>query len=251
MAIRDTLYRALLKKTGSQQTMSRWAMLLAQEFGPMSPDEARLVMAHDFGIKLGDHGVPEAVQERIRTLRASGASLSNIRQGRQGASTSTAPTGDLSPATESRELDGVKPMTPATQFLSRNFHEEVVKRSRRLFSSGHRTEAISAAFRSVNNRVKRLSGIKGLDGVKLMNQALSDQSPALRLNDGSDTTELDEQQGLRYLMVGATLALRNPRVHEDDWPPDRNVNAALECLAYASLLHRHLDRCQEFEARGG
>lgn len=250
MAIKGALFQALIEKAGSQQALSRLALQIQEVFGPnVSGDEARLVLAQDWGIRLSDYGVPGVLQERVRVLRTSGASLHSLQsktsKERPASRVSSAPT-----ATVIKPVPEPKPPTPATQFLSRDFHEEVIKRCRKLFSSGHRTEAISAAFRSVNNRVKQLSGIKGLDGVKLMNQALSEQSPALRLNAGSDRTELDEQQGLRFLMVGAMLALRNPRVHEDDWSPDRNVDAALECLGYASLLHRLLDRCQEFEAKG-
>ena len=81
-----------------------------------------------------------------------------------------------------------------------------------------------------------------------MVQAFSEQTPELRLNDMSDTTERDEHNGLRFLMTGAMLALRNPRVHEDTWQPDSNVDAALDCLAFASLLHRFLDRCESHAA---
>ena len=80
MALKGDLYRALLQKTGSQQTMSRWASKIDDKFGPMSPDEARLVMAHEFGIKLADYGIAADVQDRVRTLRASGASLAAIRE---------------------------------------------------------------------------------------------------------------------------------------------------------------------------
>lgn len=245
MALKGPLYQALIKKVGSPQTLSRWALRLIQDCGPMTQDEARLVIAHDLGLRLEHFGVGHEALERVRILKASGATVAAHSQG-----TSTTSEKSRLPAARTGRAahdNGSKPRTPAAEFSDRRFHEDVVRSSRRLYSSGHRTEAVSAAFRSINNRVKSISGLKILDGTKLMNQAFGEQNPLLQLNAISNVTEKDEHSGLRSLMAGAMLALRNPRVHEDIWQPDADADAVLECLALASLLHRYLDRCEGYK----
>ena len=248
MALKGGLYKALLQKTGSQQTMSRWAQLIDDKFGPMSPDEARLVMAHEFGIKLADYGISPELQDRVRSLRVSGASL-DAALGREAPGQSPKPTNSVSAVPQTlQDPAAAKPATPAVVYASRNLHPLLTQKTRKLFTSGNRAEAVAAAMRSVNNRVKRMSKLPQLDGVKLMNKAFSEQSPALQLNDLSTETGRSEQSGLRSLLVGGMSALRNPPVHEDEWEHDGDVDVTLECLGFASLMHRFLDRCDQYMA---
>ncbi len=59
MAIESDLYQALLKKTGwSAATLSRKANALWRDHGPMTPDEARYIIAHEHGIDLRKYGHP-------------------------------------------------------------------------------------------------------------------------------------------------------------------------------------------------
>ena len=246
MAIRGSLYAQLVEKTGSPATLSRLATAVALEYGPMTPDEARLVIGHDLEIPLAEHGIGADQLERVRTLRASGASLEGVIA-KRGKAAPPAAAAEVHEVQESDRPNAIiQPPTPSEMFNSRCFHPVVVEKCRRLFTTKHPSEAIQAAFKSVNNRVKSLSGLKGFDGAKLMVKAFSEQSPVLRPNDLSNTSEIDEHNGLRFLMTGAILALRNPRAHEDTWEPDSNADAALECLAFASLLHRFLDRCKAY-----
>ena len=246
MALKGDLYKALLEKTGSPQTMSRWALQLDREFGPMSPDEARLVMAHGFGIRLADYNIPADIQDRVRSLRASGASLAAVRE--HGESSEARASMKKPSATEGEKAAPIKELTPAALYASRNFHPQIPPRVRGLFTSGHRAEAVSAAMRSVNNRVKRISELQNLDGVKLMHRAFGEKLPALQLNDLSTETKRNEQNGLRSLLAGGMSALRNPPVHEDEWEHDGDVGVTLECLGFASLMHRFLDQCEDYMA---
>ena len=103
------------------------------------------------------------------------------------------------------------------------------------------------AFKSVNNRVKHLSGTSR-DGAGLMTWAFSETSPQLQMSTLSNESEQNEHNGLRFLMQGSMLALRNPLAHEDHWPWDDDQAFALDCLAVASLLHRMLDVCKPSES---
>ena len=72
---------------------------------------------------------------------------------------------------------------------------------------------------------------------------------SLQMSDLQAQEELDEHNGLRFLMQGAMLGIRNTRSHPDEWEPDEDDNAVLELLGFASWLHKSLDRCEEYQAR--
>lgn len=77
-----------------------------------------------------------------------------------------------------------------------------------------------------------------------MTYAFNPNSPQLQVNALSNESETDEQLGAMQIFAGSMSAMRNPRAHEDDWPPDRDDLTVLDALAFASLLHRILDRCE-------
>lgn len=132
-------------------------------------------------------------------------------------------------------------------FDLRDFHPTVVRASRKLFLDGHRTEAIRKAFQTVNNRVKKLSGLPK-DGQPLMGEAFREVNPPLQMTGLASDSEKDEHKGTQLLMMGGMAALRNPRTHEDHWEPDNDARSVLEALALASMLHRFLDRCEAYRA---
>jgi uncharacterized protein (TIGR02391 family) len=63
----------------------------------------------------------------------------------------------------------------------------------------------------------------------------------LVINDLSDQTDQDEQEGMMHLFAGAVLALRNPRAHAllDDSP-----EMALEYIALLSMLAKRLEQAK-------
>lgn len=251
MAINSDLYRALLKKTGwSPATLSRKAEALRRDYGPMTPDEARYIIAHEHGIDLRKYPIAPEELDRVQTLRASGATVTPAFHG--GATTRTAKEAGVA---ESRaEPEEPRPPTPSALFDSRGFHPAVVRSSKKRFVSGHRSDAIRAAFQAVNNRVRKMGGISGDvdDGQALMGEAFKDKTAILQMTDRTTGPEKDEHAGLRFLAMGGMRGLRNPRSHADEeWWTDGDVDFVLECLALASLLHRCLDHCQERSKRAG
>ena len=168
MTISAGLNAAILKALKiATPTLSRRAKRLAQQYGPMSGDEARWIIAHDAGIDLRKYGLSQAQLDRVRELRPR-VEVTEPQLGRDrrhGAAKSVRVT------TAARELAP----TPSAIFNVRGYHQAVVRSSRRLFVGGHPTEAIHRAFQSVNNRVKRLSGIAD-DGQALMGKAFSEKT---------------------------------------------------------------------------
>jgi uncharacterized protein (TIGR02391 family) len=117
-------------------------------------------------------------------------------------------------------------------------HPEIRRVSERLFRDGHPGASIFEAFKAVNNRVKHLTGLTA-DGKGLMATAFDEQRPLLRINEGRTQSDRDEQEGFKFIYMGAMLGIRNPKAHEE--LPPTEEERALEYLAVASLLMRRLD----------
>jgi uncharacterized protein (TIGR02391 family) len=123
-------------------------------------------------------------------------------------------------------------------FDRQNYHEKIASVSRSIFVSGHYSQAIFEACKSLNNSVKEQSKLSD-DGASLMTKAFSPNNPVLKINNLSNKSEKDEQQGFMHLYQGAILGIRNPFAHEPASPIDLTV--ALEYLGFLSLLFRKLD----------
>lgn len=237
MSISPALHSAILQALGiSSRTLHRRVKYAVQQYGPMSGDEARWVIAHQAGIDLRKYGLSQAQLDRVRELRLATEKAQSPARGPVGSPVKAA----AIPATRKDTAP-----TPRAIFTARSFHQAVVKSSRKLFVDGHSSMAIYKAFLRLNNRVKKLTGM-AYDGYDLMNKAFSEKKPALQMTGLSNQSEINEHNGTRFLMAGAMLGLRNPRAHEDHWKPDDDLESVLDALSFASLLHRFLDRCEIF-----
>jgi len=119
-------------------------------------------------------------------------------------------------------------------------HPQVVAVAQTRFESGHFADAVEAAMKSVNARVKArvLDTTKQeLDGAALMNRAFSPKSPVIRLGDESESGR-STQLGYMQLFSGSMTGVRNPKAHGNiDISPSR----AEHLLFLASLLMYRLD----------
>jgi uncharacterized protein (TIGR02391 family) len=111
-----------------------------------------------------------------------------------------------------------------------------------LYADGHYTSAVFEAFRTVETRVKQLSGVEQ-SGKKLMSQVFGGTTPRLDITTTTGQNAVDEREGFNQLFMGAAQGLRNPRGHET--PSLDTAEEALEYLAIASMLMRRLDRAEE------
>jgi len=124
-------------------------------------------------------------------------------------------------------------------FESRNIHPDLPKRVRKLFDDGYWEESVFQAFKFVEKEVKRISGVRGKTGYKLMMDVFNENNAKIQLNALGTESEVDEQVGFKFIFTGAATGIRNPRGHEVDVgdTPDE----ALDYLALSSLLLRRLD----------
>lgn len=127
---------------------------------------------------------------------------------------------------------------PVRRLNLERLHSEVVTSASALFADRQYDSAITEAMKSVEVRVRQLTGLK-LSGVPLMQEAFKPTGFMLDVGVEEGRSGEDEREGFFYLFRGSMAGIRNPKAHElahgDD--PDE----ALETLALASLLHRRLD----------
>ena len=125
--------------------------------------------------------------------------------------------------------------SPIQLFDALQLHPRIIKASKSLFNSGHYAEAIFAAFKAINNFTKRKID-QSLDGKDLMAKAFNEDKPIIKINKLTTRSERDEQEGFRFLFMGAMVGIRNPKAHDDIRQID--PYKTLEYLAFASLLMR-------------
>lgn len=123
-------------------------------------------------------------------------------------------------------------------FELRSLHPRVSDATRHLFDDGHYAQATFEAFKLIEREVKTMAR-SSKSGQSLMMSAFQAKDPKVRLTEMSNRSEVDEQEGLRFLFAGAMLAIRNPRGHEVG--VDESLDDCLDHLSLASLLLRRLD----------
>lgn len=125
----------------------------------------------------------------------------------------------------------------------RIMHPQIITTSKLLFEANFYAEAVEAAFKEINNRVKKFyvaTGRPEMDGANLMMNAFSNNNgqPVLHFTQLQNQTEKDIQDGYRYMFAGAMLGIRNPKAHANEVISKED---ALRKLAFASMLMYKLD----------
>ena len=122
-------------------------------------------------------------------------------------------------------------------------HPQVLKYCQPELDRGDYFHAVFEASKGLAQRIREASQ-SDLDGVKLVNEAFSEQKPLLAFNFLQIDTEKSEHRGLRDLLRGAVEMVRNPMAHTPqtlwEW---QNEDEAMAYLVFLSLLHGKLDKC--------
>jgi len=128
--------------------------------------------------------------------------------------------------------------TPVYLFDNLQFHPKVIEATRSCFAAGNYREAILNAFIALIDYVKEKTKLD-TDTKDLMAKAFNVDKPVIKLNSLKEQYERDEQEGFRFLFMGASVGIRNPKAHK--LIPQSNPFHALEYLAFASLLMRRVE----------
>jgi uncharacterized protein (TIGR02391 family) len=122
-------------------------------------------------------------------------------------------------------------------FDERNIHPEIAGVSLKLFDDGHYSQATFEAFKYLDVKVKKLSGINE-SGYKLMMAAFAENAPKIKLTDLITSSDIDEQMGFKFVFAGVMSAIRNPRGHDITSDP---IDRCLDHLSVASVLYRRIE----------
>lgn len=102
--------------------------------------------------------------------------------------------------------------------------------------------AVHEAAKSLCERVREISGLNE-DGSKLIDIAFSVRNPYIQINELNTESEKNEQNGLKELLKGVMMMVRNTTAHELRIRWDVNEQDAIDILTEISYLHKLLDRC--------
>jgi uncharacterized protein (TIGR02391 family) len=129
-------------------------------------------------------------------------------------------------------------VAPVRRLTIENLHPDIVAAAGDLFADGHLASAILEAFKRVELRVRAESGLEGT-GQDLMARSFKGEPGPIDVRVEAGQSGQDEQEGFRFLFMGAARGIRNPKAHEavGQLDPQRT----LEYLGLASLLLRRID----------
>lgn len=129
-------------------------------------------------------------------------------------------------------------VAPIQRVGLQDLHPEILAASSDLFTDEHYASAILEAFKALEIRVRRQSGLES-SGQDLMAKAFDEKAPLINVAVEAGQSGVDEQRGCKFIFMGAIVGIRNPKAHEaiQQGDPQR----ALEYLAMASILMRRLD----------
>jgi uncharacterized protein (TIGR02391 family) len=133
-----------------------------------------------------------------------------------------------------------QPAIRSEDFWNR-LHPSIVHMSRSRFEAGHYADAVEAAFKELNTKLKayvqKATG-QEFDGADLTNRAFSLSNPIARLADLSTEDGKNIQKGYMQIFAGAMTGIRNPKAHSN---VTIDASRAIHHLHLASLLHYIFD----------
>lgn len=121
-------------------------------------------------------------------------------------------------------------------------HPKITEITKDRFYNGKYADAIEAAFKEVNVRVKKIVksiNNKELDGATLMEQCFSKDNPLLKFEDNSTTDGQNIQLGYMKIFSGAMIGIRNPKAHSNQIIARED---AIRELHFASILMFKIDK---------
>ena len=108
-----------------------------------------------------------------------------------------------------------------------------------MFRDGHFNEAVRKALERFEKLIQDALGDHKTFGRDLMARAFGGKSPLIQLNELTTTNDRSEQEGFKFLTMGAMAALRNPLSHGD--VTQMNAVDAIERLVFVSMLFKRLE----------
>lgn len=123
---------------------------------------------------------------------------------------------------------------------ARGVHPDVVAFCRTELVQQNAFHAVLEASKSVGEKLRRRTGLHS-DGAQLVDEALSGDTPRLKINGFKSDSEKSEQKGFANLVKGLFGVFRNPPAHAPRIVWDMAEEDALDLFSLASYVHRRID----------
>lgn len=128
-------------------------------------------------------------------------------------------------------------------FSARSFHPAIFSTSKKLFDDGHYKQATTEVFILIEDEIRKQKELTE-SGWKLMMAAFDSQEgkalPKIALTSCADQSEIDYQEGFKFVFGGSMRCIRNPRAHKSGWIDQ--MDTCLDNLSFASLLIKELEK---------
>jgi uncharacterized protein (TIGR02391 family) len=95
----------------------------------------------------------------------------------------------------------------------------------------------------IANKVKEKTGLEEDGGQGLMGKVFNPKNPILKINNLLSDSEKNEQDGFRFLFMGAMTGIRNPPAHDDERV--RDPYETMRYLAFASILANKIEKAKK------
>ena len=128
--------------------------------------------------------------------------------------------------------------TTSDVFNEMRFHPKIINVSESLFKNGHYSQAIFEAYKVLEEEVREKSGLKDMFGKNLMTRAFDENQPRITVLE-SGKFDKEVQEGFKFMFMGASLGIRNPKAHHHIQQNDPYIT--LEYLGFASFLLKRID----------
>ena len=120
-------------------------------------------------------------------------------------------------------------------------HPKIEATTRDRFESKMYADAVEAAFKEINVRVKDIVKTRigqEDDGASLMKKAFTVNAPIIKLDDITNSTGRNVQLGYMEIFSGAMIGIRNPKAHNNQTISKED---AIRKLHFASILMYKID----------
>ena len=122
----------------------------------------------------------------------------------------------------------------------RGVHPDVLHYCSAEFLGDNPFHAVLEATKSVAEKIRNKTGLTS-DGAGLVHEALTGNSPVLRINALVSEPQRGEQRGFANLLIGMFGTFRNPTAHAARVAWRMSEEDALDLFTLASYAHRRLD----------
>lgn len=119
--------------------------------------------------------------------------------------------------------------------LASRINERLWSAVRVTYETGNYSGAIADSIYYLSDLIRNKSGLDS-DGVQLVNASFGGTAPVVKVNALNTQSDLDEQKGVQFLLMGIYTAIRNPRSHEKRTDTVETADSIIGFIDYLTKL---------------